>query len=339
MLDVTVVVATFNRAVHLEDTLQHLARVTTRRTWEVIVVDNNSSDETPQVLARLAPSFPVPLRTIHEPIPGKYTALNTAIRAARGRIIAATDDDARVAPDWLDRADAGLTAHDCGFVGGPVRPLWDGVPPDWLDASEPVMQKVIAICDYGPAPREFGVGMGWPLGVNVAYRREVFDRAGLFDPALGRKAGTLRSQSQREWHLRARAAGIRGFYVPDMLVEHRVIVERLKKQYFRRWHFWHGISRASLYWRYGFDPEEPEAVRHTRPMPALLGVPRPLLLKGARALRSWLWRTIRGDRSQAFGYELWLCFLAGFALETRRQRRQPFGEGARMTTQPDTTVV
>jgi glycosyltransferase involved in cell wall biosynthesis len=323
-MDFTVIIATHNRAQHLDDTLLHLGRIDSVRDWEVIVVDNNSSDDTAAVVARRARDFPVPLRYLHEPVQGKYEAMNSGIRAARGRIIAATDDDARVMPDWLDRAEAALLEHHCDFVGGPVRPLWDGQPPAWLDVESATVQKVIAITHHGPGPREYGAGLGWPLGVNVAYRRQAFERAGLFDASLGRKAGTLRSQSQREWHLRARAAGLRGFYVPDMVVHHRVAVDRLKKQYFRRWFYWHGISRASLYWRFGFDPEEPDAVQHIEPLPQIAGVPRHLVTKAPRAVRSWLWRSLRREDKRAFEYEMWLCFFAGLALECSRQRRRPF---------------
>jgi glycosyltransferase involved in cell wall biosynthesis len=320
----TVIIATYNRAEQLDDTLDHLARITTVQPWEVLVVDNSSSDDTPNLIERRARDFPVALRYLLEPTQGKYAAMNSGIRASRGEIIAATDDDARVAPDWLDRAEAGLLQHGCGFVGGPVRPLWDGPPPAWLDKKSAVAQKVIAICDYGPSPREYGVRLGWPLGVNVAYRREVFEDAGLFDPSLGRKAGTLRSQAQREWHLRARAAGIKGFYLPDMMVDHQVIVERLHKQYFRRWYYWHGISRANLYWRSGVDPEEPEALRHMQPLEQIGGVPRRLLTKAVKSARSWAWRSLRGDSAQAFEYEMWLCFFAGLTLELQRLSREPF---------------
>ena len=320
----TVVIATYNRAAYLGGTLLHMARATTTRRWEVVVVDNNSPDDTQQVVARLARDFPVPLRYVHEPAQGKYGALNTGIRASRGRVITATDDDALVAVDWLDRAAAGLEQHRCAFVGGRVRPLWDREPPPWLDPGSPAAQKVIAICDYGEVPREFGVGTGWPLGVNVAYRREVFERVGLFDSTLGRKAGTLRSQSQREWHLRARRAGLTGFYLPDMLVDHRVSGDRLQKQYFRRWHYWHGVSRANLYWRLGFDPEEPESLRHSRPLSSIAGVPRTLLRRGASSLRSCAWRGLRGEPAHSFEYEMWLCFLAGVASECRRLRHTPF---------------
>lgn len=320
----TVLVATYNRAVYLEDTLRHIAAVTTTRPWEVIVIDNNSSDNTRDVVRRLAADYPVPLVYMHEARPGKYGALNLGIKASKGRILAATDDDARVAPDWLDRAADGLSAHGCAFVGGVVYPRWEGAPPAWLDTSNAAVQKVLAIADYGPAPREYGKGTGWPLGVNVAYRREAFERTGLFDPFLGRTAGTLLSQSQREWHLRARAIGLRGFYVPDMKVEHLVVSERLTRDYFRRWYYWHGISRALMYWRFGFDPEEPETFRHTTALPSIAGVPRQLLRKALRSTRSFAWRTLRGEKARAFEHEISLAFTVGFARQCLRHRHGHF---------------
>ena len=101
-------------------------------------------------------------------------------------------------------------------------------------------------------------GLPWPLGINTATRREAFARLDLFDNRLGRKAGTLRNQAQREWHLRARAAGLRGFYIPDMVVHHVVESERLQKRYFRRWFYWHGISRAILFAKLGVDMDAPD---------------------------------------------------------------------------------
>ena len=321
----TVVISTYNRSASLADALAALSRVRTAHPWEVLVVDNNSTDDTAAVVRRIAGDFPVELRYVHEPMPGKYAAMNTAIAVARGEIVAATDDDALVDPEWLERAGTAIDELRCDFVGGPVTPLWIQAPPRWLDLSKPVIQKVLALLDYGSSVREFGVGIGWPLGVNVAYRREAFAKAGPFDPSLGRTAGTLRSQAQREWHLRARAAGCRGFYVPGMRVEHRVETERLQKQYFRRWYYWHGISRARLYYRYGFDLEEPEAARYDRPLPSLFGVPRRLIRKAMTSLRSYVWRRLRGEHSRAFEYQLWLCFFAGIVRQCLRESRQGFG--------------
>jgi glucosyl-dolichyl phosphate glucuronosyltransferase len=321
----TVIISTYNRATSLAETLAALAKVTTPDRWEVLVVDNHSTDDTAAVVRAAIPAYPVELRYVYEPTEGKYAAMNTGIAAARGEIIAATDDDAVVAPDWLDQAGVALDELGCDFVGGLVTPLWSGPRPAWLNLSAPPIQKVLALLDYGDAPREFGVNIGWPLGVNVAYRRAVFEKVGLFDPSLGRKAGTLRSQAQREWHLRARAAGCRGFYVPGMRVQHWVEADRLRRQYFRRWHYWHGISRARLYYRYGFDPEEPERARYEAPLPSVLGVPRRLLPKAVASLRSYVWRRLLGQDALAFEYQLWLCFFAGMVRQCVGEAREGFG--------------
>jgi GT2 family glycosyltransferase len=180
--------------------------------------------------------------------------------------------------------------------------------------------------------REFGRGISWPLGVNVAYRREVFERVGLFDKRLGRKTGTLRNQAQREWHLRARALGARGFYVPSMVVHHLVSRDRLEKQYFRRWLYWHGISRAILYRQGGFDMEEPE-LTHPRYAGERIvgGIPVHLLYKALRTARSFAWHTLRRNVPLAFEHELWLCFFAGLARQRWIDRKRPVARGPAST--------
>lgn len=323
----TVIIVTRNRAASLAEALAALSRTVTHEPWEVIVADNGSTDDTRSVVQSAARGYPVPLRYLHAPGGGKYAALNAAIGEAAGDVIAATDDDAVVGPEWLDRAGAALERLACDFVGGPVTALWQAPPPSWLDPSKAAVQKVLALLDHGPVPLEFGQNIGWPLGVNVAYRRRVFSTVGLFDPSLGRTAGTLRNQAQREWHLRARARGCRGFYTPDLTVQHRVEPERLSKHYFRRWHYWHGISRARMYYRYGFDPQEPERACYDRPLPSVFGVPRRLIAKAWASLRSYVWRRLRGNHTDAFGYELWLCFFAGLVVQCVRESRQGFGGG------------
>jgi glycosyltransferase involved in cell wall biosynthesis len=328
-MDVSIVICTANRAGDLRDTLGSLAQVRVTGPTELIVVDNRSTDDTRPVVAHAATSFPFPVRYLYEAEDGKYAALNTAIRAASGRVIAATDDDARFEVDWLERAVDGLHRYGCEFVGGRVLPLWGGIKPRWLAEDCGLHAKVIALLDHGPDVREFGRNISWPLGVNVAYRREVFERVGLFDNRLGRKTGTLRNQAQREWHLRARARGARGFYLPDMIVHHLVKSERLTKQYFRRWLYWHGISRAMLFQHGGFDMEEPELERSRHlGVRQIAGVPLPLVVKAARCARSTVWRTLRRQEKTAFEHELWLCFFAGIARQRWIDRKRPIGASA-----------
>jgi len=335
-MDVSVIICTANRAIDLRETLASLANVHQPGSVELLVVDNRSTDRTPQVVEEASRTFPFRVRYIFEPEKGKYAAMNTGVRAAQGRVIAATDDDARFEPDWLERAVDGLSRYGCDFVGGRVLPLWGGPKPSWLAERNGLHTKVIAVLDHGDQVLEFGRTISWPLGVNVAYRREVFERVGLFDNRLGRKSGTLRNQAQREWHLRARALGIRGFYLPDMAVRHLVNPGRLEKQYFRRWLYWHGISRAMLFLHGGFDMEEPEL--ENPPFAGdrtTAGVPVHLFHKAFRTARSFVWHTLRGHESAAFEYELWLCFFAGIVRQRWADRKLPVAKGPASTPPVD----
>lgn len=309
-MDASIVIATFNRASDLDETLRSLSRIRTSRSWELIVVDNNSTDGTRRVVESAAALFPVDVRYVSEARQGRSPALNAGISLARGSVVVTTDDDVRVESDWLDRIVDGLERLGCDYVGGRVLPIWEAPRPPWLPNHGGKHWAVIALLDYGEQPIEFGTRV--PLGVNMAFRRAAFDRAGLLDPDTGRRAGTLLGQEVREWCIRARAAGLRGFYVPDIAVHHVIPAERLRKSYFRRWFYWRGISRARLYERSGLDMEAPEqraagagAVAH------VFGVPRYLYRTAITHARDWLAALVRRDPVASFDHELWLWFFAG----------------------------
>ncbi|HVG38038.1 MAG TPA: glycosyltransferase family A protein, partial [Pyrinomonadaceae bacterium] len=201
----SVLIATYNRADELRETLRSLAAMRTEASWEVIVVDNNSNDHTKTVVEEAAANYPVELRYIFEGEQGKPAALNTGLRAVRGEIVAYTDDDVRVAPDWLDHAGRALDEFGCDYVGGKVLPLWRGEPPVWLPNKGGKHWAVIALLDYGTEP--FELVNRSPLGVNMAVRMRAHTELGLlWDNRFGRQGSTLRGQEQREWCMRARAA-------------------------------------------------------------------------------------------------------------------------------------
>src|SRR5262249_31057681 len=149
-----------------------------------------------------------------------------------GEIIATTDDDVRVEPDWLTQAAHAINEYNCDYVGGKVLPIWKGQRPNWLPDHGGRQWAVIALLDYGTEALEFDQHHV-PLGVNLAFRREAFSRAGLWDNRVGRKAGTLLGQEVREWGIRARVAGLRGFYSPHMVLQHVIPQDRLTRKYFR----------------------------------------------------------------------------------------------------------
>jgi glucosyl-dolichyl phosphate glucuronosyltransferase len=324
-MDFSVIIPTYNRADELRETIRSVAGMAVNGSWELLIADNKSTDHTRAVVEEAVNGFPAKLRYLYEPEQGRYAALNTAIRAATGAIIATTDDDARVAPDWLERAAAGLRRLNCDYVGGKVLPIWRGEQPNWLPNRGGRHWAVLALQDHGEQPLEFGVNrVPWPLGINTATRREAFGRIDLFDNRLGRTAGTLRNQAQREWHLRAKAAGLRGFYVPDMVVHHVVEKERLTKQYFRRWYYWHGISRAILFSKLGVDMEAPDdSTLDFSTIPQLGGVPRYMYRTLLTHVREMVQARLKGDPIVAFEQEMWLCFFAGLAKQRWTDRNSP----------------
>jgi glycosyltransferase involved in cell wall biosynthesis len=328
----TVIIATHNRADDLRETLASLAALSTEEPWELLVVDNNSTDATPQVVAEATAAFPVDLRYIFEGEQGRCAALNAGIRAARGDVIVTTDDDVRVEPNWLDQARAALGDLGCDYVGGKVLPVWSGTRPEWLPNREGRHWAVLALLDYGDQPLEFERRV--PLGVNMAFRRDAFSRAGLWDNRVGRKAGTLLGQEVREWGLRARAAGLRGFYAPGMMVRHVIPPERLSKRYFRRWFYWHGVSRAMLYENRPINMEAPEqTVLDYSAVPHIGGVPRYLFRTCLKSAFRMLSAAAKREPVATFENELWLWFFAGIVKQrwkdTRRGKPATTGPGLR----------
>ncbi|MEJ7709175.1 MAG: hypothetical protein WKF84_04780 [Pyrinomonadaceae bacterium] len=207
-------------------------------------------------------------------------------------------------------------------MGGKVPPLWGGERPHWLPDSGGKHWGVIALLDYGAEP--FELEGRSPLGVNMAARTEAFTRMNLWwDNRFGRQGSTLRGQEQREWCMRARAAGLRGYYVPGMVLRHVVPRDRLNKSYFRRWMYWNGISRAVLYRTSGVDMES-EDKTGTMPHPAhIAGTPTHIFRGLLRSLAYMILASLRGDETEAFTREMYAWFYAGIIRQRWQDRREP----------------
>ena len=166
------------------------------------------------------------------------------------------------------------------------------------------------------------------MGGNMACRRDAFERAGMWDNNFGRRGTTLRGQEQREWYLRAVAAGLRGYYVPELITYHLIPASRLTKQYFRRWFYWSGVSRALLYDKLGIDMEAPDDSRlDFSTVPHLAGVPRYMFRTALKTARHFARSTLKRDTAAAFDDELWMWFFAGVVRQ--RWSRPPPAAGLR----------
>ena len=271
-LDATVLICTYNRAALLAETLDSVrATVAPGLSWDVIVVDNNSSDDTRQVVTSRIGGFPVPLTYLFEPRQGKSVALNTGLAATDAAVVLFTDDDVQVSEEWLEASCRPiLDDPTVDYTGGPVLPIWERPRPSWLDATRPDLWGTLAILDYGPEPFVFEERRRVPLGANMTVRRSLVDRIGGFDPSLGRKGNSLRGQEQAEFFCRSRAVGARGVYVPAASVRHHVPATRLTRSYFLRWWYWKGVSKAVLEQRHRVTDTGIDLSR----VPKVGGVPR-----------------------------------------------------------------
>jgi glucosyl-dolichyl phosphate glucuronosyltransferase len=309
-LDATVLICTYNRASLLGETLDAIARTRTAIAWDVVVVDNNCTDDTRSVVESRQAHYPVPLRYVVEPRQGNSFALNTGIAATRATIVAFTDDDVRVTEQWLQEGCAPMLSNPAiDYTGGPVRPIWDAPPPAWVDQTRSDLWGTLAILDYGPTSFVFEEGRRVPLGANMAVRRTLFDRVGNFDTNLGRVGNSLRGQAQAEFFCRSRSARAHGLYVPGMAVEHHVPAPRLTRSYFRRWWFMKGVGRHHL--------EEIHATTELgvdlSQVPKIAGIPRYMYGSAVRDVAGYLRARATRDLQGAVRHEMMLCYFAGYA--------------------------
>ena len=316
-VDATILICTYNRAAFLADTLDSLATLDAEQgfTWDVLVVDNNSPDETREVVESRIPRFPVPLRYLFEGRQGKSNALNTGMAAARASVIVFTDDDVKVAPGWLAAAVRPLLERsDIDYTGGPVRPIWSAPRPAWLD-ERGNLGGTIAVKDHGPAPFIFEDERKTPLGVNMAVRRRLIERIGGFRPDLGRNGRSLLGQEQAEFFYRSREAGARGLYVPEMVLDHVVPASRLTRSYFRRWWYWKGVSHARVHRLHGFTELGIDINR----TPRVMGVPRFIFGNIARNLLAWAASLLQSDPARRAQHVMSLAYYAGYCRESWRR--------------------
>jgi glycosyltransferase involved in cell wall biosynthesis len=135
--EISIVIATYNRCQGLSDVLDDLLKLRTDGiSYEVIVVDNNSNDQTKQVVAKAQTKLQDKIVYLFEPRQGKSHAMNLAIANARGNILAFTDDDIKIDPDWLVNLRECFSRYSCDGAGGRVLPSYDiHTPPSKQDLN------------------------------------------------------------------------------------------------------------------------------------------------------------------------------------------------------------
>lgn len=240
---ISVIICTHNRGSILGDTLASLVpaiheAVAGNVPAELIIVDNNSNDTTGEIARKYSARHPW-ARYVFESETGLSYARNRGIAEARGEIIAFADDDVIFDSGWLKAlASAFHTYPEAGCVGGKTLPLFEGGSPPWLHDNLLYMYGATNSWD---AIRWFEYPKH-PYGVNMAFRREVFDRVGLFNPRLGRVGRSLLSGEEADMFRRVHTAGYKTLYTPFAVLQHRIPAARTEKSWVLKRSYWQGVS-------------------------------------------------------------------------------------------------
>lgn len=246
MKQITVIVCTYNRCRTLANTLESIASSIVPRNieWEILVADNNSTDQTRQVVEDLCRRHPGRFRYLFEPRQGKSHALNAGVRAAQGKVCAFTDDDVLVEPTWLYDLTSMLHCGQWAGAGGRTFPAREFVSPRWMSLNGPqgLGGPLCGTFDAGELP---GVLDRPPYGANMAFRKDMFEKYGGFRIDVGPPPKKVQGEDT-EFGLRLMLAGELLFYEPSAIVRHPVLEERLSKKYFLKWMFKHGRAVVRL---------------------------------------------------------------------------------------------
>jgi glycosyltransferase involved in cell wall biosynthesis len=207
--EISLIICTRDRAFALSACLDAVAAIDLDPArWELLVVNNASTDQTDDVLHAFARTVPFRVTVVQAQQPGLSRARNCGVRASRAPLIAFTDDDCYVAADFLRQVVSAFERSSYGFIGGRV------LLHDPSDAPETIKE------DDSPeeiAPYDF-VAPGFIHGANMAFRREVWEDIGGFDPALG--SGTRFVADDVDFLARAALAGWSGAFLPAPTVRH-----------------------------------------------------------------------------------------------------------------------
>lgn len=241
MPTISIVVCTFNRAQELGDFLNRLESHVLRSNLdaEIVLVDNNSSDETPNILVTYKANSKLSVTTVREARQGANHARNTGIRVARSQLLVFTDDDVDFSDTWLrDFADYMQAHPECQVATGEVIPKFMLPRPEWLKDS---MLNIYGQQNYGGTPVDIQFP-DFPVEMNMAVRAQLFERYGGFCTAFNRDDKTLMSNDGKFFFYQLSQHKEIVKYIPCAHLFHLIPDTRITPAWVIRRYFWQGVS-------------------------------------------------------------------------------------------------
>jgi glycosyltransferase involved in cell wall biosynthesis len=249
----SVIVPTYNRSSSLRKTLASLATASLPSNFlvEVIVVDNNSTDDTSGVIAEMSLYFgEIRLDCLFESRQGRSFAVNKGIRASEGDLISMIDDDAQISENWYIEVEKLFQDRwdELDFVGGKILPNLEVTPPSWV---EPLKSGALCWRDFGDDEFTYTLDTPTITGTHGIFKQSVFDKVSLYNEHLGVKGKGFLGGEDEVLYDQLISHGCRGIYYPRLVVYHDVPARRLTKGFYRGWMMGVGRSRriADLHYK------------------------------------------------------------------------------------------
>jgi glycosyltransferase involved in cell wall biosynthesis len=239
---ISIIICTFSRANLLRRTLMSLEKLLDIEQAEVIVIDNNSLDDTSEVVRSCIDVLKahVNIRYVFEPRQGLSIARNTGIQEARAPIIAFLDDDALPFISWLSHIRNAFQRYPhAAAIGGVIIPDFELDRPEWL---VPSLELPYTIVNLGEREQTYPRKIH-PFGANMAFRREALQDV-RFPENLGRKGLSLLSGEESWMFRQLRKKGLDLIYIPGMTIRHYIPKERLTREWIKRRYYYQGVSMA-----------------------------------------------------------------------------------------------
>ncbi len=237
----SVIIATHNRCASLGNVLKGLLEqdgFPLDIDYEIIVVDNNSTDETKHVVESFMDKTGNRLKYFFDPVRGKAHALNCGIRESKGEILVFTDDDVIVDNKWIFYIDEAFKKFPIDAMGGRVLPVYPQATPSWVRDNNELLRCLVVRHDYGGGIKCYDESMASFVGSNMAIKRRLCIGKYLFEDKLG--VGTGRRGEDTEFFRRLRETGKKILYCGKALVWHPVDRGKMTLKYIAQWHMAYG---------------------------------------------------------------------------------------------------
>ncbi len=246
MVHVSVIVPTHNRCKYLQNTIISLQEQKfPKDNYEIIVVDNNSIDKTPEIVEECNKKREKEVLYIKEPKIGLHNTRHAGARVAKGKILVYVDDDIVCDRNFLTEILKAYRGPDVGCVGGRILPKWEIKPPDWINMFP---KWYLSILDEDGEKRE----AQWIYGCNFSIRKKLLFELGGFNPDAfgGKKLWWMRGDGEIGLLRKVHDIGKKVIYNPRAIVWHVIPKDRLTISYFKERASKSGIEASFSKYRY-----------------------------------------------------------------------------------------